>query len=315
MKKNLIVMMVILSLMVGVPAAHAAGLKLGIVWMEKSSMTERIQAAFTEEIKNLVDDVDIEFQHVEELTDFESVTRIVRRYEKEKDGIILLRSNGAKWLSENKTSIPTFIGATNNPEVIGAVKNMSAPEGNVTGVTYYLPHEAQFQIFEKILPDMKSILLLLEKGHASSDVDRDGTREACKKRGIDYYDALCSTQKDSIEAVQRYKDKVSAIIIGTNALNIDNSENIIEAAGDTPVLSFTDKPVKNGALAGYVPDDQKRGRMLARSVYEVLVMGKPIREVPVKMDPDPVFLLNSATFERLKLNVPYSVLKHARFTE
>ncbi len=295
--------------------AFAAPLKIGITWMGQSSMAERIQAAFTQQIKQWVPKVDIEFQHVEGLEDFDAITRIVRRYEKEKHGIVLLRSNGAKWLSQNKVTIPTFIGAANNPKAIGAVKNMDAPEGMVTGVTYYLPHEVQFQIFEKLLPKMKSVLLLLQKGHASTDVDREGTKAVCEKRGIEYHEKVCQIEADSIAAVNAFKDRVSAIIIGTNSINLDNSKAIVAAAGKTPVLAYTDKPVKSGALAGYVPDDAKRGQLLAESVYQVLVEKTPIAEVPVKTDPDPRFLLNSQAAQKLGLTIPYSVLRHARILE
>jgi putative ABC transport system substrate-binding protein len=293
------------------PALSATPLEIGIVWMGESSMTERIEAAFIEEIQKMVPDVDIEKQHVADIRDFAGIETIVRRYEKEKDGIVLLRSNGAKWLSENRTRIPTFIGATNNPEAIGAVKNMDQPEGNVTGVTYYLPHEIQFQIFETLLPQMKSILILLQKGHASTEVDRSGTRAACKKRNIAYNEVAAETIEDSLRAVKSQKEKVSAIIIGTNNINLDQADKIIAAAGDTPVLAYTDKAVKLGALAGYTPNDQKRGKMLAESVYEVLVNKTPISQVPVKTDPDPRFLLNAKAAERYNIDIPYTILNAA----
>ncbi len=294
---------------------RADALDLGVVWMGESSMTERIEAAFREEIRRLVPDVKIEKEHVAGMEDFAGLEKVVRRFEKEKDGIVLLRSNGSKWLSENKTTIPTFIGATNNPAAIGAVRNMAAPEGNVTGVTYYLPHEIQFEIFRQILPEMDSILLLLQKGHASTGVDRAGTQAVCQRMGIAYNEVVSASAEDSIEAVKAGEGKVSAVVIGTNNINLDNSAAIVEAAGDIPVLSYTDKAVKQGALAGYVPDDKKRGRMLAQSAYDVLVKGTPIREVPVKTDPDPKFLLNGKTAQRLGIAIPFSILKIATVLE
>jgi putative ABC transport system substrate-binding protein len=43
--------------------------------------------------------------------------------------MVILRSNGAKWLGENLPSVPTFIGGCNNPVQLGSLKNMQAPEG------------------------------------------------------------------------------------------------------------------------------------------------------------------------------------------
>jgi putative tryptophan/tyrosine transport system substrate-binding protein len=296
------------------PTASLA-VKIGIVWMGESSMTERIEKGFIEEFPKLAPDADIERHHIEDIQGYEALEKTVRRFEKEKDGMLVLRSNGAQWLSENRTSIPTFIGATNNPAVIGAVKNLDEPEGNVTGVTYYLPHQTQFEVFKLLIPDMKSILLLLQKGHASTLVDRRGTRKACREMGIEYNEVESASIDDSIAAIKAHKDKISAVIIGTNNINVERTPAIVEAAGDIPVLAYTDKPVKNGALAGLVPNDAKRARLLAESVYEVLVNKKPIKEVPVKFDPDPKFLINPAAAERYGVNVTYEVLKFATVLE
>jgi len=288
---------------------------IGIVWMGESSMTQRIEKGFIEEFKKMAPDADIEKQHIEGIQDYESFEKVVRRYEKEKDGMLLLRSNGSKWLSENKTHIPTFIGATNNPAVIGSVKNLTEPEGNVTGVTYYLPHENQFEVFKMLIPNLKSVLLLLQKGHASTIVDRKGTQEACRKLNIKYYEVESESIEDSISAIEKLRGNISAVIIGTNNINVERTPLIIEAAQNLPVLAYTDKPVKNGALAGLAPNDRKRAKLLAESVYDVLIKGKPIKAVPVKTDPNPKFLLNPKVAERLQVQLTYELLRYATILE
>lgn len=305
----------VLALLISGAATSSHAIKIGIVWMGPSSMTERIQAGFIEDLKKMVPDADIETQHVEGIQDYESFEKIVRRFEKEKDGMLLLRSNSSQWLSENKTSIPTFIGATNNPAVIGSVKNLAEPEGNVTGVTYYLPHETQFEVFKMLIPNLKSILLLLQKGHASTIVDRQGTVEACRNLKIEYNEVESAKIEESVKMIEEMRDRVSAIIIGTNNINVDGADVILKAAKDLPVFAYSDKPVKNGALAGLVTNDRKRATLLAESVYDVLVNGKPIKQVPVKTDPEPKFLVNATTAERLKVEITPELLRYATIFE
>ncbi len=91
----------------------------------------------------------------------------------------------------------------------------------------------------------------------------------CKNPGIEYQEKWCETPEEAIKAVDEFKEKVSVIIIGNQALNIDNAENIVKAAGNKPVLSHSSKPVKAGALGGFVADDKKLGYMLAESVVAV----------------------------------------------
>ncbi|MBI9081924.1 MAG: hypothetical protein JEY79_19560 [Pseudodesulfovibrio sp.] len=229
--------------------------------------------------------------------------------------MIILRSNGAEWLGQNPPTIPTFIGGCNNPVLLGTMKNLDAPEGNITGVTYFLPTKTQFEIFRAIIPDMKSVLLLLAEGNPSSAVDREGTQATCSQLGLEYNEKLCATTDEAIGAVKEYAGKVSAIIIGNQALHIDNAANIVQAAGTTPVLSYSDKPVQAGALGGFVADDNKLGMILAEIVNQVIVQGKAVKDVPVQVDPEPKFYVNAKTAEKLGVEIPFNILELATIIE
>ncbi len=306
--KTLIVSCFVSILMVGgVTAASAT--EIGVAWAGKSGMAVRVSDGFAQGMKELAPDIKIEYK--KELGTMEELADVAGKWEKEKNGMVLLRSNAAKWLGQNPPSIPTFIGGCNNPMELGAVKDLQAPEGNITGVTYYLPVDSQFDIFQAIIPDLKSVLLLLGAGNPSAPIDQESTKAVCKKRGIEYNETLCVTTEDAIAAVDQFKGKVSVIIIGNQSLNIDNAENIVKAAGNTPVLSYSSKPVKAGALGGFVADDKKLGYMLAESVVAVLKNGKTIKEVAVKVDPEPKFYINAHTAETLKIDIPFNILETA----
>ena len=74
------------------------------------------------------------------------------------------------------------------------------------------------------------------------------------------------------------RGKTSAFIIGNNNLNVTIAKDIIAAAQNVPVLSYSKLPVEDGALGGFVADDIKLGRMLAESIYDVVVKGKPVKD-------------------------------------
>ena len=295
-------------LMMGsITAANATD--IGVAWAGKSGMAKRVTAGFDQGMKEMAPDIKIEYQ--KELGSIDDLAVVVGKWEKEKSGMVLLRSNAAEWLGQNPPTIPTFIGACNNPNQLGAVKDLQAPEGNITGVTYYLPVDTQFEIFQAIIPDLKSVLLLLGSGNPSAPVDQAATKAVCEKLGIKYQEKLCTTEEDVIKAVEESKGKVSVIIIGNQSQGIDNAESIVKAAGNTPVLSYSSKPVKAGALAGFVADDQRLGYMLAESVVAVLKNGKTIKEVAVKVDPEPKFYINAKTAEALKIDIPFTILETA----
>lgn len=306
-----LVMAIIVVLVVSGTVATAAPLKIGITWPGKSGLATRIVEAFREKITELVPDVEIDLQSA---PDVEAMGEVIARFEREKDGMLVMRESGARWLITHPPAIPTFIGA-NRPDKLGVVKNMEAPDGNITGVSYYIPLEKKFDIFQALVPNLDAVLLLLEQGHSTTESDRAETQAICDQRGITYYEKVCATRADSIAAVEAYRDKVTTVIIGNNALNADNAKNILNAAGDVPVLAYAADAVNAGALGGFTFDITILGHLLAESVMEVLVNGKAIHEVPIKMDPDPTFVLNVSTAEKLGIEIPYNILRAATIIE
>lgn len=291
----------------------AGAVEIGLAWAGQSGMANRVTAGLEKGFAELAPQIKIEYK--KELGTIDNLAKVVSDWEKTKKGIILLRSNAAEWLGQNKTAIPTFIGGCNHPGILGAVSNFQKPEGNITGVTYYLPHETQFEIFSAILPNMKSVLLLLGKGNPSASVDQDGTKAVCSKMGITYNERFCANAAEAVQAVTDFKGKVSTFIIGNQAVIMDNASKIVSAAGKTPVVSYSNKAVKDGALCGFVADDNKLGYMLAESVVAVLIKGKSIADVPIKVDPDPKFFLNATTAQQLGIDVPYDILSTATIIE
>ena len=65
-------------------------------------------------------------------------------------------------------------------------------------------------------------------------------------------------------------------------------------------------------FAGVAADDTKLGAMLAESVVDVIIKGKPISAVPVKMDPDPKITINENMMKGLDLKFPEAILQKAQ---
>jgi putative tryptophan/tyrosine transport system substrate-binding protein len=288
-------------------------MEIGVAWAGKSGMSNRVTQGFEKGMAEFAPDIKIEYQ--KELPSVDALAEVAARFQKEKKGMVILRSNGAKWLGQNPPSIPTFIGGCNHPGQLGAVKNLAAPEGNITGVTYFLPVRTQFEIFKAVLPGLESVLLLIDPSNPSTVIDQEGTREVCESLGIAYNESACGSKDEVLGAVEAYLGKVTAMIIGNQATIIDNTAAAVEAAGNTPVFSYSSKPVKDGAVGGFAADDVQLGYMLAQSVVDVLVKGQAIKSVPIKVDPKPKFYINVKSAQRLNLDIPYEILETATLVE
>ena len=286
--------------------------KIGIAWEGKSSVADKVQTGFANAMKQLAPQVEIEIQ--KELKDVAALDEVSKRFEKEKQAVVLLRSSGAKSLVKNKLSIPGFFGACDDPVGLGVIQNPSAPEGNCSGVTYAMPYAIQIETMTKVLPQMKSVLLVLEDGHPSSAMLQAGTKAACETLKISYADKTCKTKEDFIAAGKEAETKGSVIIVGSQALLMENA-GTVAATIKVPMVSFTEKPVLDGAVCGVVADNVKLGGMLAESVVDVILKNKAIKDVPVKTDPKPQLLINIAAAKRLGLEIPFEILEAAKIIE
>jgi len=288
---------------------YAQSQNLGVLWIGKSGMAQRVLSGLEAQLAAKSPGISIEVKS--ELSK-DAAEGIYQSWQNEKDAIVFLRSNGAQFLAQNPPSIPAFIGACNHPKQLGAVDNLEAPEGNITGVTYFLNAMQHIKTYKQMMPSLSSVGLLVEAGHPGSEIDQAGTQAACQQMDIAYHEAVIGKDDDLAAITAELASNVDILIIGNEALIIDNAEIIANASGNTPVASYAEKPVTaKHALIGVVASDEKLGRLLGDSVVDVLVNGKTIQQVPVKTDNQPRILICADKMKRWQIRVPMQLLKVA----
>lgn len=285
---------------------------VGFMWFGKSGMAKRVTKGFDDYMKKTAPDIAIEY--VKELADKDAAMKVYKRFQEEKDALVFLRSNGAKLMGKTPPKKPAFIGGCSHPVVLGITDSLEKPSKNATGVTYYLAAERQIKVFKKVFPNLQSVGLIVEKGHPSAQVDNSETTAASKKEGIKFYVRECAAAGEIPDAVKALVEKkADIIIIGNQALIIDNAAMVAKNAGSVPVVSYAEKPIKKGsALCGLVPDDEKLGRMLADSLIQVIKDGKKVKDIPIKTDPAPKFVINIPMMKKMGVKIPGHLLKYAK---
>ena len=313
MKHNLKAACALAALMIFATGQNAWAVDVGVTWQGESGMTNRVMAGFQERIAEIAPDVTLEVRGP--VADQAALQANVEEFDSSMDAMVVLRSNGSRFLSGHPTSIPTFIAGGNHPPSLGVLENMAAPEGNITGVTYFIPHEVPLQSYMAILPSAESMFLVLQEGHPSGPIEETGTLEACGALGIDCTVQYITTADELRDAVASHAGDVSAILLGNTQLTIDEAAIAVDAAGTTPVFAFTGRPVEQGVLAGFVADDHKLGRMLADSLVSVIVNGEAISSVPVGTDDAPILYVNMTSASRLGIEIPFQMLSTATIIE
>src|SRR5271157_213844 len=308
----LLVMLVFLgAALAGAGAADAATKSIAIIWEGKSEMTNRTAMGFLATLRTLAPEVEV--KQYRQLKNMQEAEAAFRESEKTMDGIVFLRSSGAQFLATIDPKVPCFVGGCNNPAELGTIKNLNAPEGKITGVTYFIPYEKRFEIIMSLFPNTKRIGLLAEKGHASTPIEQQGTREQCERLGIVYNEVFASNLKELMDGTRQLLGSVDLFIISSTRLVMDDVVNLLPVLNSTkmPTFSFAEEPVKAGAVAGVAAEDAKLGGFLAESVVDVVVKGKPVSQVPVKTDPNPRISINESMMKSLGLKFPDALLKKA----
>jgi len=290
---------------------HAANNNVAVMWVGKSGMTNLVLMGFMQRARTVAPNMEVTLKR--EIKDMQEAESLFRGFESTMDGIVFLRSTGAEFLAKAQPKVPCFVGGCNNPAYLGAVKNLKTPEGNITGVTYFTPYQEIFKVMLSLFPNIKSVGLLLEKGHPGAAIDQEGTREQCQKLGLAHNEVVASNREQLADGAKKLSGKVDIFIISNTALAMDNTVAVLTVANptNTPIFAFAEKPVKAGAVVGMVADDVKLGSMLADSVIDVVINRKPVSTVPVKTDPEPKIMINQAMMQSLGLKFPREALERA----
>ncbi len=306
---------VVMAILVGVMAvgANAADKQVGLFWFEKSGMAETVTKGFLARMAQKAPNIKIECKMT---LPKDEALKTYEEFQNTKDAVVFLRSPGLQVMAKNPPKCPGFFGACSNPVELGAAKSLTAPGGNLTGVTYYLPVAKQLELCKKLFPNMKSLGLLVDGAHPSAAIETAEAKAACQAMNLAYHEASATTKNDLVKAANELKGKCDVMILGNQAVILDNGATAALIADKTPLMSLAEKPiVQKQALGGFVADNEKLGGMLADQVIAVLQDGKNAGEVPVGIDREPKFYLNVTKAAELGLTIPDDVRAVAKIIQ
>lgn len=310
MKKQVVnLLLVAVMLVFASGMAQAADKKIGVMWIGKSGVAESVSQGLISVLEEKAPGIEIEIRPT--LDDEAAATELFNQWQDEKDGIVFLRSTGAKYFAKHDTKVPGFCGACTNPVVLGATSSLEKPSRNVTGVSYYIPAGKQLDIFKSLTPDMKSVALITEEGHPASPLDQEETEQWCEDNGVEFVNLCCTSQKDVLKEAKRVRDDVDFFVLGNESM-VQVAGKHLSKISKRPIYSFNVKPLKaKSAVCGLVSDNVKRGQLLADSVIAVVLDGKDVADVPVILDPNPVFTVVPEVAEQFEVAIPEEMMTGA----
>lgn len=168
--------------------------------------------------------------------------------------------------------IPVVFTAVTDPLSAKLVSNLKTPGGRITGVCDYVAPEPQFKLFEKLVPQLKTLGIVYNPGESNSTALIEDMEKAAKKMGWKIEFAAAHKTNEVFGATQNLCGKVDGIFINNDNTALSAFKSVVKAARscDIPVFVSDVDIVDQGALAALGPDQRALGKQTARLVHRIL---------------------------------------------
>ena len=212
---------------------------------------------------------------------------------------------------------PIVFAAVSDPVEAGLLKNLDAPEGNVTGTSDAIQVASILDKALLIDPELDELGFIYNPAEANSVSNKAKTEAYCEEKGI----ALRSV---SISSAGEMKEIAASLISRVDAIFVTDDNTVASAMtvlGETcreagkPCYVGADSMVKDGGMFSIGINYTTLGTQTASMALDILG-GKKVSEVPVKVFNDNLNLyLNVDYAEEAGITIPDSILNDPMLKE
>ena len=210
--------------------------------------------------------------------------------------------------------IPIVFVYAGDAEGAGLVSNLSRPEANVTGNTYFLPElmAKRLELLKDTIPHIRRVAVLVKADNPlfNSTLPVIGRAADTLKIELREFDARGPSDFEPAIAAM-VKDRVEGILVQEDAVYLANLNQIIDLATkrSLPIASSGEFGAA-GALIAYGADFHEMCRQAASLVDKILRGAKP-SDLPVDRATKFETLLNMTAAKILGLSIPPLALLRA----
>lgn len=211
-----------------------------------------------------------------------------------------------------KTKIPVVFASITDPLKAKLVSNLIHPNDNVTGTRNVTPVDQQLALIKKILPQLKTLGIVVNYGEENSvDLLKTITNNA-KKFNISVKSVGVASSADVQSATATLVGQADAILLlqdNTVAEALPALMSITQK-NNIPVFTTYLDAVKMGAVAGLACDEYKLGRQTGKMVVNILQGEKP-GNLAVEDPSDISLAINLTEAKHLHITISPELIKQA----
>ena len=220
------------------------------------------------------------------------------------DVIVPISTPSSLAVAQSTKSIPIVFSGVTDPLGVGLVKSLSAPGGNVTGVSDRWPFKLQVEAFLKAFPDRKRIGMLYTRGDDVSKIGVESMTELSKELGFDLVLRPVSSAEDIYPTAVSLLSRTDAIYTGIDHLILESMSGLVKAANESnkPLFGGESGSVELGGVLAVTINMAEFGEITGDMVADVLEGADP-GSLPIKTVSNGDLYVNRAVAQRFSLNV------------
>lgn len=294
-------------------ASAPAAISVGVVTIVSHPALDAAQQGFIDALTEAgyVEGENITYDLQNAQGDQSTLTNIANTFaSSDYDGFFAIATPTAQALANVITDRPIVFAAVTDPVAAGLVGSWDAPDANITGVSDMNPMQAQLELIQEALPDVKKVGIVYSSGEVNSEVQVSEAETAAAGLGIEIVGATVTNSSEVQQAAESLD--VDAFLIPTDNTVVSAAESVIQVAEQKqiPVFASDESTVERGATAGLSVNYTQQG-IDAAAVFLKMIEGTPAAEIPVETQKNFDLFVNVEAGTAQGLTLPESIVSRA----
>lgn len=229
------------------------------------------------------------------------------------DLVLAISTPSAAAVANAIKDIPILITAVTDPVYEGLVEDAEKPNTNITGTNDMNPIKEQFELIQKLAPDIKSVGVIFNAGESNSVVQVELAREVSEELGLELVEASVSTSTDVLVAANSLIGRVDAIYVPTDNTVVSTIESVVMIAEDSniPLVAGEENSVERGAIGTIGINYYRLGRQTGEMALRILKGEARPEDMAIESQKEYRLVLNVDAAEAMGIEISEELLNSA----
>lgn len=230
--------------------------------------------------------------------------------------LVGIATPAAQGLASATKDIPIIMGAVTDPVGAKLVKDLKAPDGNITGVSDRTPIAAQLELMAELTPGVKTVGVVYSSSEDNSKSQVETFKELAEAKGYEVVEYAIASSNDLTTTANVMVGKVDAIWVPLDNTVASAFTSLVQVAktAKKPIYTSVDTMVAEGGLASVYIDQYELGLATGKMAAKVLA-GKTVDQLPVEIFDQGSPIINETVAAELGIAIPENLKTDAKLVK